>query len=65
MFPTDRHYLFDIAEEMLFPAARCAQSDSVCMYGESACSGVEAMNRANEGIHQKTAVDIINATLLI
>jgi hypothetical protein len=65
MYPTDRHYLFNITEEMHFPAARCAQGDSVCMYGKSASSGVEAMNRANEDIHQKIAVDILNATLII
>ncbi len=65
MFRTDRHYLFNIAEEMRFPAARCAQGDSVCMYGKSASSGVEAMNRANEDIHQKTSVDILNATLIL
>jgi hypothetical protein len=39
MFPTDHHYLFNIAEEMQFPAARCAQGDSVCMYGKSVSSG--------------------------
>jgi hypothetical protein len=33
IFPTDHRYLFNIAEEMQFPAARCAQGDSVCMYG--------------------------------
>jgi hypothetical protein len=65
MFSTDRHYLFNIAEEMQFPAARCAWGNSVCMYGKSASSGVEAMNRANEDIHQKTAVDILNATLIL
>jgi hypothetical protein len=43
MFPTDRHYLFNIAEEMQFPAARCAQGNLVCMYGKTASSGVEAM----------------------
>jgi hypothetical protein len=65
MYPTDRHYLFNIAEEMQFPAARCVQGNSVCMYGKSASSGVEAMNRANEEIRQKTAVDILNATLIL
>jgi hypothetical protein len=54
MFPTDRHYLLNIAEEMQFPAIRCAQGKSVCMYGKSASSGAEEMNRANEDIHQKT-----------
>jgi hypothetical protein len=65
MFPIDCHYLFNIVEEMQFPAARCAQGDSVCMYGKSASSCVEAMNRANEDICQKTAVDILNATLIL
>ncbi len=65
MHPTDKHYLFRIHEEMQFPAARCAQGDSVCMYGKSVSLGVEAMNRANEDICQKTAVDILNATLIL
>ncbi len=65
MYPTDCHYLFNIAEEMQFPASRCAQGDSVCMYGKSASSGVKAMNKANEEIRQKTAVDILNATLIL
>ncbi len=65
MHPTDSHYLFRISEEMRFPAARCAQGDSVCMYGKSASSSVEAMNRANEDIRQKTAVDILKATLIL
>jgi hypothetical protein len=65
MFPTDHHYLFNIAEEIKFPATRCAQGNSVCMYGKSGSSSVEAMNRANEDIRQKTAVDILNATLIL
>ncbi len=65
MYPTDCHYLFSIAEEMQFPAARCAQGDSICMYGKSAFSGEEAMNRANKDIHQNTAVDILNTTLIL
>jgi hypothetical protein len=64
-FPTDRHYLFNIAEEMQVPATRCAQDNSVCMYGKTASSGVEAMNRANEDIHHRTAVDTLNATLIL
>ncbi len=39
--------------------------DSVCMYGKSVSLGVEAMNRANEDTRQKTAVDILNATLIL
>ncbi len=65
MFPTDSHYLFNIAEKMQFPDARCAQGDSVCMFGKNASSGVEAMNRANEDICQRTAVDILDAALIL
>ncbi len=65
MYPTDHHYVFNIAEEMQFPASRCAQGNSICMYGKSASSGVESMNRANEDIRQKTAVEIFNATLIL
>jgi hypothetical protein len=63
--PTDNHYLFRIPEEMQYPAARCAQGNSVCMYGKSASSGVEAMNRASDDIRQKTAVDILNTTMIL
>ncbi len=65
MHPTYNHYLFRIPEEMQFPAARCAQGDSVCIHSKSASLGVEAMNRANEDIHQKTAVNILNATMIL
>jgi hypothetical protein len=65
MHLTDRHHLFNIADEIQFPAARCAQGDSVCMYGKSASSGVESMIRANEDIHQRTDVDILNAALIL
>ncbi len=63
MHPTGNHYLFRIPEEMQFPAAMCAQGNSVCMYGRSASLSVEAMNRAKEDIPQKTAVDILNTTI--
>jgi hypothetical protein len=43
MYPTNCHYLFNIAEDMQFQASRCAQGDS----------------------GQKTAVDILNATLIL
>jgi hypothetical protein len=65
MHPTNHHYLFNIADEMKFPAARCAQGNSVCMYGKTASSCVESMNRANDDIRQRTAVDILNAALIL
>jgi hypothetical protein len=47
------------------PQPQGVQGDSVCMYGKSASSGVEATNRANEDIRQITAVDILNTTLIL
>jgi hypothetical protein len=65
MHPTDHYYLFRTPDEMQFLTAWCAQGNSICMYGKTASLGVEAMNRANEDIHQKTAVGILNATLIL
>ena len=52
-------------DEMQFPATRCTQGNSVCMYGKSASSGVESLNRANEDISQRMAVDILNIALIL
>jgi hypothetical protein len=65
MHPTAHHYLFNIADEMQFSAKMCAWDDSVCMYGKSASSGVESMNRANDDIRQRMVVDILNAVLIL
>jgi hypothetical protein len=65
MHPTDCHYLFAIPEEMLLPAARCAQREFVYMYRKSASSGVESMNKANKQIRQRTAVNILNAAIIL
>ena len=35
------------------------------MYGRTSSSGVESMNRANNEICQRTAVDILNAALVL
>lgn len=35
------------------------------MYGKSASSGVESMNRANKIVREKTAVDMLNAAILL
>ena len=37
----------------------------MCMYGRTSSSGVESMNRANNEICQRTAVDILNAALVL
>ena len=66
LHPTDRHYLTKIDDTKQYPAARCAMGPGICMYGKSASSGVESMNRANKQlVRMKTAVDILNASLLL
>ena len=58
-------YLNSITDKQQFPAARCAMVEMVCMYGKTASSGVKAMNHANDSIQRWTAVDILNAALLL
>jgi hypothetical protein len=57
--PTYHHYLLNIADEILFPAARCAQGNSDCMYGKTASSGVESMKRANEDREEVVAKQLL------
>ena len=65
LHPTDRHYLTKIPDTKQYAAVRCAMSQDVCMYGKSASSGVESINRANKLVREKTAVDILNASILL
>jgi hypothetical protein len=66
LFPTDSHYLTKIANNKQYAAARCAMAPDIQMYGQSASSGVESMNRANKPlVREKTAVDPLNAAILL
>ena len=65
MHPTDLHYLTKIPNEAQYPAARCTMGDNVYMYSLSASSGIESMNRANMEARKATAVDMLNATMLL
>ncbi len=58
-------YLNSITDEQQFPTARCAMVEMVCMYGKTASSGVKAMNHASDSIQRQTAIDILNAALLL
>jgi hypothetical protein len=62
---TDWHYLTKIPDEKQYPAVRCAMAQDICMYGKSASSGVESMNQANKIVREKTAVDMLNAAILL
>ncbi len=48
-----------------YAAARCAMAPDIHMYGKSASSGVEAMNRANKLVREKTEVDPLNTAILL
>jgi hypothetical protein len=65
LFPTDRHYLTKMANNKQYAAARCAMAPDIHMYGKSASSGVEAMNRANKLVREKTEVDPLNTAILL
>ncbi len=54
-----------LTDECQYPAARCAMAENICMYSKSASSGVESMNRANTIARQRTAVDVLNAMILL
>ena len=70
MRPSHRAYLDSVEDHEQFPAVRCdkalrEEGVHVCMYGRTSSSGVESMNRANNEIRQRTAVDILNAALVL
>ncbi len=65
MSPAHVNYLNFISDEHQFLTARCAMTETVCMYRKTALSGVEAMNCANNSIQRTTAVDILNAALVL
>ena len=65
MHPTSLKYLTKLDDNKQYPAARCAMGDNVCMYSKSASSGVESMNRANSVAKDRTAVDVLNAMILL
>jgi hypothetical protein len=63
MYPTNGHYLEKLPDKIQYSVARCKLNDKFCMFGSSASSGMESMNRANMSIRQKTAVDALNAKI--
>jgi hypothetical protein len=65
MHPIDLHYLTKIPNEAQYPAARCAMGDNVYMYSLSMSLGIESMNRMNMEARKATAVDMLNATMLL
>jgi hypothetical protein len=64
MNPAHVNYLNSISDEQQIPAVRCAMAETVCMYGKTASSGVNGMNRANDSIQRQTAINNLNAALV-
>jgi len=58
-------FLGSIPDTQQFPAARCGMGNDICMYQRTAASSVESMNRANERVRDRTAVDPINSLILL
>jgi hypothetical protein len=58
-------FLGNIPDTQQFPAARCAMGNGICMYQRTAASAVESMNRANERVRDRTAIDPINSLILL
>ena len=65
MHPSHLNYLRSIDDEQQFPAARCEMSADIVMYGRTASSGIESMNRANKNVRGRMAVDVVNAIILL
>ncbi len=58
-------YINNVPDTAQYPAARCAMSSNIYMYGRSASSGNKSMNRANQRAQEKMAVDVVNATMVL
>jgi hypothetical protein len=58
-------YINLVADHQQFLAARCAMGDNICMYQQLSQLTAESMNNANLSVRERTAVDPVNATILL
>ena len=65
MHKTDLQHLNSLTDESQYPAARCAKAPGVYMYHRTLSAAVESMNAANREMQAKTAVDPLNACILL
>jgi hypothetical protein len=61
----DINYLNSLDDESQYPAARCAMGLYVYMYFRSSSGTAESMNKANKEMRAQTAVDLLNACILL
>ena len=65
MHSSDLKYLNNLSDHAQYPAARCALSAGTYMYHCTLSAAVESMNAANREMRAKTAVDPLNACILL
>jgi hypothetical protein len=65
MSSKDLRYLNSLTDEEQYPGARCGLGEGIYMYQRSATSSIESMNAANKEVRERTAVDALNAALLL
>ena len=65
MHNSDLYYLNSLTDPSQYPAARCSMGDNIYLYHRTSSAAVESMNAANKEIRQRTAVDLVNATILL
>ena len=63
MSDAERQFLTKLPDNVQYPAAWCAMGPNICMYGRSASSGVESMNRANMDVRSPRSVDSLNSAM--
>ena len=61
----DVQYLNSLEDEEQYPAMRCNKGPRIYMYHRSTSAAVESMNAANRKMHAKSAVDTLNACILL
>ena len=65
MLESDIDYLSSIPDEQQYLATRCTMADGIIMYLHSSTASVESMNRAHMCIREWSAVDLVNACILL
>jgi hypothetical protein len=65
MTKKDINYLNSLNDESQYPAARCAMDPYVYLYFCSSSGTAESMNKANKKMRAQTAVDLLNAGILL
>ena len=58
-------YLNSIPDTSQYPASRCDMGENIYMYRRTASSGAESMNVAYKEVRARTAVDCLNACLVL